>query len=487
MSPDADGVTLTRTTTSTGAPEYTVECTRGASPTTLVPGSLADLEVVRPRRSRCGGRRRARRRARADRRTRAHPRAVRPSARDVPGGRPADRRRLHHRAHDAPRRDGGELAARERRGRRDDDIADRRVLARRRGARPRCRSCHHLHGGLGVDITYPLHRYYSQAKDLARFVGGAALRLERIGAHAHRTDRRAARRCRANCATTSRSLVTRGRGARDARRPGTATTYRDVVQRMGRDGWLGVGWPIEFGGRGFGQLEQTIFVNEAARRDIPLPYVTLQTVGPVLQRYGTQEQKDFFLPRILAGDLHFAIGYTEPEAGTDLANLRTTAVRDGDHVRRQRPEGVHDRRPRRRLRLARRAAPTRTRRSTRASRSSSSTRPIRVSRGRRRSPPTARTTSTRPTTRTCACRCRCASARRTQGWQLITTQLNHERVMLGPAGRLAGLYDRVHDWARARPDGSLRSSPDVRRALAEMRADHAASTNCSTGRSRRER
>ncbi|HLY34346.1 MAG TPA: acyl-CoA dehydrogenase family protein, partial [Jatrophihabitantaceae bacterium] len=103
--------------------------------------------------------------------------------------------------------------------------------------------------------------------------------------------------------------------------------YRDVVSRMGRDGWLGVGWPVEYGGRGFGEVEQTIFVNEASRRDIPLPYVTLQTVGPVLQQYGTPEQKEFFLPRILSGDLHFAIGYTEPSAGTDLANLRTSAVR----------------------------------------------------------------------------------------------------------------------------------------------------------------
>ena len=77
--------------------------------------------------------------------------------------------------------------------------------------------------------------------------------------------------------------------------------YRDVVKRMGRDGWLGVGWPKEYGGRGFGEVEQTIFVNEASRRDIPLPYVTLQTVGPVLQQYGTPERKEFFLPKILAG------------------------------------------------------------------------------------------------------------------------------------------------------------------------------------------
>ena len=111
--------------------------------------------------------------------------------------------------------------------------------------------------------------------------------------------------------------------------------YRDVVRRMGHDGWLGVGWPQEYGGRGLGQVEQQIFVNEAARADVPLPAVTLQTVGPTLQIHGTTEQKDFFLPKILAGEVHFAIGYTEPEAGTDLASLRTRAVRaggDGEYV-----------------------------------------------------------------------------------------------------------------------------------------------------------
>jgi len=107
--------------------------------------------------------------------------------------------------------------------------------------------------------------------------------------------------------------------------------FRAVVRRMGDDGWMGVGWPTEYGGRGFGDIEQQIFANEAARADIPLPSVTLQTVGPTLQAYGTERQKQLFLPRILSGDVHFAIGYTEPEAGTDLASLRTTARRDGDH------------------------------------------------------------------------------------------------------------------------------------------------------------
>src|SRR6266852_6366252 len=106
--------------------------------------------------------------------------------------------------------------------------------------------------------------------------------------------------------------------------------YRDVVRRMGRDGWLGVGWPARWGGRGFGQVEQQIFADEAARADVPLPAVTLQTVGPTLQEHGTPWQQEFFLPPILAGEVHFAIGYTEPEAGTDLASLRTRGLRDGE-------------------------------------------------------------------------------------------------------------------------------------------------------------
>jgi alkylation response protein AidB-like acyl-CoA dehydrogenase len=106
--------------------------------------------------------------------------------------------------------------------------------------------------------------------------------------------------------------------------------YRDIVRRLGRDGRLGVGWPVEYGGRGFGEIEQHIFVDEAARADAQLPSVTLQTVGPTLQTFGTEGQKSTFLPRILAGEVHFAIGYTEPDAGTDLASLRTSAVRDGD-------------------------------------------------------------------------------------------------------------------------------------------------------------
>ena len=104
-----------------------------------------------------------------------------------------------------------------------------------------------------------------------------------------------------------------------------------LIQKMGRDGWLGVGWPKEFGGRGLGAVEQSIWFDEVRRAQAPMPFVTLNTVGPALMAEGTQEQKRKFLPAILAGEVQFAIGYSEPEAGTDLAALKTTALRDGDH------------------------------------------------------------------------------------------------------------------------------------------------------------
>ena len=119
-----------------------------------------------------------------------------------------------------------------------------------------------------------------------------------------------------------RAVVEEGHAGGDA--------YRALVRQLGEDGWLGVGWPKEHGGQGRGPLEQLIFLEEASRAGVPIPMVTLNTVGPTIAQFGTDEQKARFLPPILRGELHFAIGYTEPGAGTDLASLRTRAVRDGD-------------------------------------------------------------------------------------------------------------------------------------------------------------
>ena len=77
-------------------------------------------------------------------------------------------------------------------------------------------------------------------------------------------------------------------------------------------------------------IDQLIFTDVAADFGVPIPYLTLNTVGPTIMRYGTDEQKASFLPKILAGDLHFSIGYSEPGSGTDLASLKTRAVREGD-------------------------------------------------------------------------------------------------------------------------------------------------------------
>jgi len=106
--------------------------------------------------------------------------------------------------------------------------------------------------------------------------------------------------------------------------------FRDVVRQMGADGWLGIGWPKEFGGQGRPATDQFIFFDEVQRAGAPFPFVTLNTVGPTIMRFGSEDQKAFFLGGILAGEINFAIGYTEPEAGTDLASLRTRAVLDGD-------------------------------------------------------------------------------------------------------------------------------------------------------------
>ena len=107
--------------------------------------------------------------------------------------------------------------------------------------------------------------------------------------------------------------------------------FKNTIERMGSDGWLGVGWPKEYGGQGRTAVEQLIWFEEARKSGAPFPFVTLNTVGPTLIAQGTEEQKRRFLPGILAGTTHFAIGYTEPDAGTDLASLKTSAVRDGDH------------------------------------------------------------------------------------------------------------------------------------------------------------
>jgi alkylation response protein AidB-like acyl-CoA dehydrogenase len=104
----------------------------------------------------------------------------------------------------------------------------------------------------------------------------------------------------------------------------------EAVAQMGKDGWLGVGWPKEYGGRGFGPMEQFVFYDEAQRAGAPVPFLSINTVGPALMQFASDELKNDILPRIMQGKCFFSIGYSEPGAGTDLAALKTRAVRDGD-------------------------------------------------------------------------------------------------------------------------------------------------------------
>ena len=222
--------------------------------------------------------------------------------------------------------------------------------------------------------------------------------------------------------------------------------YRETVRQLGRDGWLGVGWPKEYGGRGWGALEQLIFVDAAGRAGVPLPAVTLNTVGPTLAQFGTDEQKQRFLPAILTGDVHFAIGYTEPEAGTDLASLRTRAVRDGDEyvVNGQKvfTTGGHDADY---IWLAARTAPEAPKHEgisiliVDTSDPGFSSAPFRMIGGGHNNT-------------TYYDNVRVPVSMRVGpehgGWKMITTQLNFERVMLGPSGGIFKSLDAVASWAR---------------------------------------
>ena len=248
--------------------------------------------------------------------------------------------------------------------------------------------------------------------------------------------------------------------------------YHRIIRQMGEDQWMGVGWPQEYGGKGLGGIEQQVFANEAARGDVHLPAVTLQTVGPTLQAFGTEKQKDMFLGKILAGDVHFAIGYSEPDAGTDLASLRCSARRDGDHYvvngQKMWTTGGHAADY---VWLAVRTDPDAPKHKgisvliVDTKDPGYSWTPIITSDGSHHVNATYYNDVRVPVDM--------LVGEENEGWRLITTQLNHERVMLGPAGRIEGLRDLVVDWARDRKDADgnpLLEIPWVRDTLARATA-----------------
>lgn len=248
-------------------------------------------------------------------------------------------------------------------------------------------------------------------------------------------------------------------------------TFSRILKQMGADGWLGLGWPVEYGGRGEDPEAQFVFYDEVIRANAPLSLVSLNTVAPALMKHGTQAQKDFFLPPILAGELMFAIGYSEPGAGTDLASLRTTARIEGDElvingnklftsaaifadwiwlaVRTDpdapRHKGIS-------VVMVPTTAPgfSATEIHTVGGISTAATyyENVRV-----------------PLSN--------VVGELNGGWRMITNQLNHERVALAARGGIANeLFSQVLDWARTEPygEGHVLDLPWVRSTLAEVYA-----------------
>ena len=110
----------------------------------------------------------------------------------------------------------------------------------------------------------------------------------------------------------------------------TYSQEREFRRKLGEKGWLALSWPVEYGGSGRPFWEQFVFYQEMSYHGAPAGGTGVNLVGPVIMRVGTDDQKARFLPRIAQGDIDLALGYTEPDSGTDLASLQTRAVRDGD-------------------------------------------------------------------------------------------------------------------------------------------------------------
>ena len=281
-------------------------------------------------------------------------------------------------------------------------------------------------------------------------------------------------RLRAEIRATLEEVMTPERTlALSARMEGGPET-RECIRALAAANLLGVGWPKEYGGRGFSAIEQFIFAEEAQRVNAPIPLVTLNTVGPTLMQCGTEEQKQKFLPAILDGSVEFAIGYSEPGAGSDLASLRTTAVRDGDsYVINGQKMFTSGAAYADYIWLAARTDPNAKKHKgisiliVPTSSPGFSWKPLHTMPGIStfytfyddvRVPASA------------------LVGEENQGWQLITTQLNFERAALGNLGALEPLFERTLDWATNTEldGGRVIDQPWVQLALARVEAQVAA-------------
>jgi len=247
--------------------------------------------------------------------------------------------------------------------------------------------------------------------------------------------------------------------------------FRKVVGQLGADGWLGIGWPKEYGGQGRTTIEQFIFWDETYRARAPLPVIAINTIGPTIMQFGTEEQKADLLPKILKGQLFFGVGYSEPSAGTDLASLKTTAVREGDEyvINGQKIFTTHAQ-DAEYIWLAARTDPNAPKHKgisiilVPTDSPGFSLTPIYTLGGER-------------TNATYYDNVRVPVSNRVgaenEGWKLLTSQLNHERITLATPGFADRLLDEVWGWACRTPSpdgGTMVDLPWVQMNLARVYA-----------------
>ena len=111
---------------------------------------------------------------------------------------------------------------------------------------------------------------------------------------------------------------------------GGGPEFKNAMQTMGADGWIGLSWKKELGGKELSPMEQYIFVETVMRTGFPFPFLTTESVGPMIAENGSDWAKEEIATKILQGKLIFAIGYSEPNSGTDLASLKTKAIKEKD-------------------------------------------------------------------------------------------------------------------------------------------------------------
>ncbi|MEX1255000.1 MAG: acyl-CoA dehydrogenase family protein [Dehalococcoidia bacterium] len=250
----------------------------------------------------------------------------------------------------------------------------------------------------------------------------------------------------------------------DRRGPRTAAFRKALDGR----GWLRMCWPVEYGGEGKSPWYQFILIEELEYRAMPYGLLSVTSVAPAIMAYGSDEQKKRYMPGIWDGSVSFAIGYTEPEAGTDLASLQTRAVRDGDDwvINGQKifTSGAH--------------SATHVWLAARTDSDAPKHRGISMfivpidAPGVTITP--MYTMSGLRTNQTFYDDVRVSSdalvGEENRGWYIVAHALNHERVGLAPTGGLGRSFDALVQYLRERRPEAL-EDPQVRMRLAEMRME----------------